>query len=35
VLIGAARAGELSSEIDCIDDYAADDYSQADVHARF
>jgi hypothetical protein len=34
VLIGAAGAGELSSEIDYTDDYAVDDYSHAGVHAR-
>jgi hypothetical protein len=33
-LIGVAGAGELSSEIDYNNDYAADDYSDADVHAR-
>jgi hypothetical protein len=33
-LIGAAGAGELSSEIDYTDDYTADDYSHAGVHAR-
>jgi hypothetical protein len=34
VLIGAAGARELSSEIDYNDDYAAEDYSHAGVHAR-
>jgi hypothetical protein len=32
-VIGAARAGELSSEIGYTDDYAVDDYSHASVHA--
>jgi hypothetical protein len=32
-LIGAAGAGELSSEIDYTYDYTADDYSHAGVHA--
>jgi hypothetical protein len=32
-LIGAAGAGELSSEIDYTYDYADDDYSHAGVHA--
>jgi hypothetical protein len=34
VLIGAAGAGELSSEFDYTDDYVADDYSHAGVHTR-
>jgi hypothetical protein len=33
-LIGAAGAGELSSEIDYNDDYVTDDYPHAGVHAR-
>jgi hypothetical protein len=32
--MGAAGAGELSSEVDYNDDHAADDYSHAGVHAR-